>query len=1082
MNTTAKSIQSIILPLLLLAMFLPHIAQSQVMMGGNGITQPFSVLEITTNNKKGGLRLPQMTTAQRDSMTTAEFMANPYAEGLLLYNTSTKCVDSWNGKEWISLCNSTSTFVLTADSSNVDPFPNNGDKENTYTISDMQCTHTGSFTFTWISGEQFIDRLTVLDAGAGKFSIKFLPNDQAFERYAILLVTDPCGNSNSFVFTQEGDDSGCGTSAPVPDIKSENGLTLCSSGAVYLYLDGRPDGIYIWTLNGYEVGRGVNYVAQYSGKYSVYADKIGCPNSKSITVTSSPTLAPDPVHLIVNTNNGIVCDASSTTELIATGASDGNIVWYKDGVKQDNPAYNGQSTINAGVGLWQAVVENGDCSSAFSESALVYLDPLGGTAIPAPVMKINGKTSGWQLCTGGSIYMEVNNYNAQYTYTWYANNTQIGKGTGIYYPVPYASQVVLRLQVTGAGCAQEVNSVATISTTSAPSIPTISGRGALCGGSTILTINTQVASPFVTWYRDGNVIPNENGINLNVTIPGNYSATVADGDCVSPISATKSVILSDFTTLSWVQAPSDNGHFGELKTLQASATNEPVTYTWTVTLNGTDVTSSVITYGQGTSTVMAQYPTSGTDSDQLVISVHGTNACGLDLNDPLQMTVTLTNDCPTPTVIDPTAPATINALVGNQVMLSTTIKNTNQPTYTWYEYPSMTHVGDNSPTYTYTPTTVGTEQFICEGANGCDVGVTCTSPVFTVITSQDPANMPVGSGTLTGKVCFDIAESNFDNATCGTLAGRQAQKSDFTALPVNDKTYTFTATEPGSNFRFVVVDVENALDATTPYTVTQDLTGSFTSGSTAIIQLNFKTTLNSPVSDPLIVGRDKSQAAKVTVYAVFNNGSGDVAVPLIINIQDCQCCGAMISPTQWKAFMCHNLGADQSLDPFTPSRGINGSYYQWGKSTPVATVDTPTGAISGWNNSGYNATGWSDAAKLPGDPCPAGWRVPTESEWQGVKANNTMTYIGNFLTSNTTYTSGIKIGTNLFLPAAGLRSASSNNNGALFDHNLYGYYWSSSIYPGSIASFRTYIFTNNMNNIGQYLSGHAESIRCISEN
>jgi len=189
----------------------------------------------------------------------------------------------------------------------------------------------------------------------------------------------------------------------------------------------------------------------------------------------------------------------------------------------------------------------------------------------------------------------------------------------------------------------------------------------------------------------------------------------------------------------------------------------------------------------------------------------------------------------------------------------------------------------------------------------------------------------------------------------------------------------------------------------------------------------------------------------------------------------------MISPSQWKAFMCHNLGADQSLDPFTPSRGINGSYYQWGKSTPVATVDSPSGTIAGWSNTGYNSAGWSDGAKLADDPCPSGWRVPTKSEWEGVKANNTITYIGNFASGNT-YTSGIKIGTGLFLPAAGMRSATTGDNGTLRSHNDIGYYYSSSKNAGSNTGFMTFIFSSSMTNVSVFASGHAESIRCISEN
>jgi hypothetical protein len=39
-------------------------------------------------------------------------------------------------------------------------------------------------------------------------------------------------------------------------------------------------------------------------------------------------------------------------------------------------------------------------------------------------------------------------------------------------------------------------------------------------------------------------------------------------------------------------------------------------------------------------------------------------------------------------------------------------------------------------------------------------------------------------------------------------------------------------------------------------------------------------------------------------------------------------CGAYVAAGVWKQFMCHNLGADASLDPFTPVQGIHGNLYQ----------------------------------------------------------------------------------------------------------------------------------------------------------
>ena len=80
--------------------------------GGGGVTigaledpQVFSVLELISNGNSG-LRLPQLTTAQRDAMTTSsQFIAakNTTAKGLLIFNSSTNCVEVWNGSTWISL-------------------------------------------------------------------------------------------------------------------------------------------------------------------------------------------------------------------------------------------------------------------------------------------------------------------------------------------------------------------------------------------------------------------------------------------------------------------------------------------------------------------------------------------------------------------------------------------------------------------------------------------------------------------------------------------------------------------------------------------------------------------------------------------------------------------------------------------------------------------------------------------------------------------------------------------------------------------------------------------------------------------
>ena len=78
--------------------------QAQVTTGEDVIPQSFSALEIVSNGEKG-LRLPQMSTDDRDNLVlTFGAEATNKAKGLMIFNTDTKCVDTWNGNDWISLC------------------------------------------------------------------------------------------------------------------------------------------------------------------------------------------------------------------------------------------------------------------------------------------------------------------------------------------------------------------------------------------------------------------------------------------------------------------------------------------------------------------------------------------------------------------------------------------------------------------------------------------------------------------------------------------------------------------------------------------------------------------------------------------------------------------------------------------------------------------------------------------------------------------------------------------------------------------------------------------------------------------
>lgn len=187
--------------------------------------------------------------------------------------------------------------------------------------------------------------------------------------------------------------------------------------------------------------------------------------------------------------------------------------------------------------------------------------------------------------------------------------------------------------------------------------------------------------------------------------------------------------------------------------------------------------------------------------------------------------------------------------------------------------------------------------------------------------------------------------------------------------------------------------------------------------------------------------------------------------------------GDVINPKTGKIWMDRNLGASRVAISSTDEESY-GDLYQWGRgadghqkrnsstSNALSSLDVPvTGNFiispSDWR-SPQNDNLWKGVDGV-NNPCPSGYRIPTEAEWNAERQSwSTNNPAGAFASP-------------LKLPSAGYRLYS---NGSLYFVGTRGYYWSSTV---SSTTARDLYFDSSNANLTSSQRAFGHSVRCIKD-
>lgn len=267
-----------------------------------------------------------------------------------------------------------------------------------------------------------------------------------------------------------------------------------------------------------------------------------------------------------------------------------------------------------------------------------------------------------------------------------------------------------------------------------------------------------------------------------------------------------------------------------------------------------------------------------------------------------------------------------------------------------------------------------------------------------------------------------------------------------------------------------------------------------TSSKTDVLGLVFEVEDNIETGQPLVTILTKGAPISDSSNFIYIQNSVSVIENVVevdiwvcgedVYDDECNIYGTVLNTTTNECWLDRNLGATQVATSSTDSLAY-GDLYQWGRladghqiRTSITTSTLATSDIPGHNNFITNISSpwdwrnpqnnnlWQGVDGI-NNPCPSGWRIPTEAEWEAERGSwSSNDSIGAFASP-------------LKLTVAGVR----DNYGGVVNVGSYGYCWSSSISVGSYmeSSLLQFGSSESTTYMTSNVRVYAFSVRCIKD-